>query len=53
LKAREVDHTDEEKRRMKSVIAELATSKKLLRERIRPMEACSGAQRPDGDSVFS
>jgi len=38
LKVREIDLDDEEKKRMKSVIAELAMSQELLRERIRQME---------------
>ena len=39
LKRREVHIEDEETRRLKSVVAELATDKELLKEKIRHLEA--------------
>jgi hypothetical protein len=39
LKAREVAVEDEETRRLKNVVADLATEKDLLREKIRHLEA--------------
>jgi transposase len=39
LKRREVDVENEETRRLKSVVAELATDKELLKEKIRQLEA--------------
>jgi transposase-like protein len=39
LKRREVHIDDEETRRLKSVVAELATDKELLKEKIRHLEA--------------
>jgi hypothetical protein len=39
LKAREVAVEDEETRRLKSVVADLATEKDLLKEKVRHLEA--------------
>jgi hypothetical protein len=39
LKRREVEVDDEETRRLKSVVADLATEKELLKEKIRHLEA--------------
>jgi hypothetical protein len=39
LKRREVAVEDEEMRRLKNVVAELATDKELLKEKIRHLEA--------------